>query len=90
VRGWFPKTRPAALWAGTDVEGGWWLAFHPPVAAGGVTYVRFTEKGIPDRCYRSAETVRIAAFSRDRIITVIEGDDGDALNPQRTVPFPSK
>jgi hypothetical protein len=90
LRNWFPETRAAATWHGTDADGGFWLGFHPPVASGGAVYVRFTARGTPDRCHRPTAGKRVVAFSAGRVVTVSQKDDGDVINSERTVPFPAR
>jgi hypothetical protein len=86
-RHWFPPTRPALRWAGADA-GGVWVVFHPPISTGEPLYVRVTPTGELSQCYRPSTTSRVAAFSRDRVVTVTERDEGDVVNVERTVAFP--
>jgi hypothetical protein len=85
---WFPATRPAMQWIGTDVDDGVWVVFQPPIAQGARLYVRVTIDGDLDRCFRDTNGSRAAASARDRVVVVTELDEGDVVNVERTMAFP--
>lgn len=87
-RQWFPDTRAALLWRGTDADGGVWLSAYPPTARGGPVHIRVTSAGRVDRCFREAGPWRAVAFSRDRVALVQTLDEGDLVNVAPTVAFP--
>lgn len=88
----FPKTRAAAFWKATDYGNGIWLGFTPPVAMGSSpVYIRFTADGTPTHCLRSTTgKKRLVAFAPDRVATISENEEGDVVNLERTVAFPSR
>ncbi len=87
----YPPTRAAMAWHGTDAANGFWLAFHPPVASGSKVYVRFTETGIPTRCFRPTDSEDFGiAFSNDRVVTRRQEAEGDVLRAYRTAPYPTR
>lgn len=90
VRRWIPPTRTAATWRGVDAGDGIWLTFHPPVATGTAVHMRITSTGIPTHCYRASPNTKTIAFAPDRVVTVVEGDEGDVINVERAVPYPTK
>jgi hypothetical protein len=88
ARRWIPATRAAARWHGTDAGDGVWLGFSGAVAKGHPVFVRFSATGEPTHCYRTSPDTRAVAFAPDRVITIAERDEGDAINAERIVAYP--
>lgn len=87
----YPPTRAGIAWHGVDPGNGFWLGFHPPVAAGSKVYVRLNEMGVPTHCYRPAHRDEFGvAFSVDRIVTRRQEAEGDILSTGRVAPYPAK
>ncbi|MBL8989247.1 MAG: hypothetical protein JNJ80_23430 [Gemmatimonadetes bacterium] len=86
----FPSTRAAAVWHGTDPEGGVWLGVYPTAVGAPALFLRVMATGQLDRCLRLPEGSRALAFGRGFAAVVTEGASSDDLTLWRTAPYPER
>ena len=87
---YFPEFRAASRSFEPDADGGLWVGVSPRNSGTGAVYIRLTQEGIADRCFRTDGDERVLGVSRDVVAISTSEPEADVIQLHKTVPLPAR